>query len=223
MPDGDGPFPAVVLVHGGGWIAGDPSIMRDLAVFLTDEGYLTVNTDYTLSDGQPGFPAAIDDIACAVRLAQSHPRSDGSVALLGHSAGAHLSAVVALTGDQYGLSCPHEGSGVPDKLVGLAGPYDVDRLGILMLPFFGGGPQAEPDAWFAGNPHNLVDRNTDIASLLMHGDQDGFVAINFTFNFGTALTDAGGDVLVEVVEGANHNQLRDSDLVGDLIATWLLR
>jgi predicted esterase len=69
----------------------------------------------------------------------------------------------------------------------------------------------------------LVDRNTDIAGLLMHGDQDGFVAINFTFNFGTALTDAGSDVLVEVVEGANHNQLRDSDIVGDLIATWLLR
>ena len=69
IPEGEGPFPALVLVHGGGWVAGTPSLMSGLARFLTDAGYLTVNTAYTLSNGIAGFPWAVDDVACAVRHA----------------------------------------------------------------------------------------------------------------------------------------------------------
>ncbi|HEX5695428.1 MAG TPA: hypothetical protein VFZ15_03530, partial [Acidimicrobiia bacterium] len=60
VPPGDGPFPAVVLVHGGGWVAGSPRLMSDLARFLTGEGYLTVNASYTLAGELPGFPVAVD-------------------------------------------------------------------------------------------------------------------------------------------------------------------
>ncbi len=197
--------------------------MRPLARFLSDQGFMTVNTNYTLSDEQPGFPAAINDVACAVRLAQTHPESDGTVVILGHSAGAHIAAVVALTGNQYGAGCPYQGSGLPDKLVGLAGPNNVERLGFIMIPFFGGGPQVEPDAWFAGNPLNHVSENTNLVTLLLHGDADGIVDIGFSYEFETALTDAGSDVLMEVVEGANHEMLREANVVGDLIVTWLLR
>lgn len=223
IPDGDGPFPAVVLVHGGSWVAGDVSIMRSLARFLEDEGFLTVNTPYQLAIEQPGFPNAIDDVACAVRYAALHPDSDGSVALIGHSAGAHISAIVALTGDQYADDCPISGDGIPERFVGLAGPYDAARLGILMLPFFGAGPQAEPEAWAAGNPQLLTDSNTDLVSLIMYGENDVFVDSSFAINFHQALTDSGSESYLELVEGARHNQMRDPDWVGDLIATWLLR
>ena len=223
VPEGVGPFPAVVLVHGGGWVAGTPSIMRPLAGHLTSAGFLTVNAAYALSDRQPGFPNALHDIACAIRFASSHPDSDGTVVVVGHSAGAHLSAVVALTGDRYGPNCPFPGSGLPDKLVGLAGPYDVKQLGPLMMPFFGGGPAVESDAWFAGNPMNLVAENPSLVSLLMHGDSDGIVEPRFTFDFEAAMDEAGSEVLVEIVEGADHQDLRDPAIVGDLIVTWLLR
>jgi acetyl esterase/lipase len=221
IPDGVGPFPAVVLVHGGGWIAGDPSAMRPLAALLTDEGYLTVNTSYALAGEEPGFPAAVEDVACAVRYAAAHPDSDGTVVVLGHSAGAHLSAVVALEGDEYVGSCPIEGSGLPDRLVGLAGPYDVARLGILMYPFFGAGPADDPEAWTAGNPMNLVGENPDLESLLMYGSEDGFVDPSFAFDFAAALTEGGSVALVEEVEGAQHNDMFVPRFVGDLIVTWL--
>ena len=221
IPDGGGPFPAVVLVHGGGWIGGSPSIMRPLAEYLTDEGFLTVNTRYALSGQQPGFPAAVEDVACAVRYAAAHTDSDGSVAVLGHSAGAHIAAVVALTGDLYSLTCPIPGTGVPDRLVGLAGPYDITRLGPLMIPFFGVGPTEEPETWVAGNPFRLVAENTDLVSLLMYGDADGFIDDSFTFDFAEALDGAGSEALVEVVEGARHNDMYAPRFVGDLIATWL--
>jgi acetyl esterase/lipase len=223
VPDGTGPFPAVVLVHGGGWVAGDPSIMRPLAEFLTNEGFLTVNTSYTLAGAEPGFPAAVDDVACAVRYAAAHSDSDGTVVALGHSAGAHLAAIVALNGDAYGASCPVAGSGVPDRLVGLAGPYDIARLGVLMYPFFGAGPADDPEAWKAGNPLNLVDDNPDLDSLLMYGEEDGFVEPSFAFDFADALTGAGSAALVEGVAGAQHNEMYLPSYVGDLIATWLER
>lgn len=223
LPEAQGPFPAVVLVHGGGWIGGDISIMRRLAAHLNDAGFLTVNTPYKLSDESPGFPRAVDDVACAVRYAAAHPDSDGTVALIGHSAGAHISAIVALTGENYAEGCPVEGNGVPERLVGMAGPYDVDRLGIVMLPFFGAGPSADPDAWLAGNPQRLTDENPDLVSLIMYGGSDGIVDSSFAIDFHNALTDSGAESLLELVEGARHNEMRDPDWVGDLIVTWLKR
>lgn len=223
VPAGEGPFPAVVLVHGGGWVSGDPSVMTDLAVYLTDNGFLTVNTPYQLAADRAGFPAAVDDVACAVRLAASLPESNGSVTVLGHSAGAHLSALVALTGDLYGPDCPYPDTGRPGALVGLAGPYDVDRLGLLMLPFFGGGPSVEPEAWVAGNPMKQIEGHADFSSLIMFGDRDSLVDPSFAIDFHQALVDEGADSTLELVEGARHMDLRDPAIVGELIVTWLER
>ena len=224
IPEGGGPFPAVVLIHGGGWVTGGPELIQPLADFLTDGGLLTVNTEYTLADlEEPGFPAAVEDVACAVRFAAAHPDSDGTVAVVGHSAGAHLGALVALTGDEYEGDCQIPGSGVPDRLVGLAGPYDVSRLGLMVSAFFGAGPEQRPEAWAAGNPQLLTDENTDLDSLIMYGELDGIVPDGFAVDFHNALLESGSESLLELVEGARHNDMHDPDLVGDLIATWLAR
>jgi len=223
VPDGEGPFPAAVLVHGGGWVGGSPRLMRDLARFLAGEGILAVNAPYTLSNGIAGFPGAVDDIACAVRYAAAIPEGDGTVAVIGHSAGAHLAALVALDTGLYGEGCPLDTARVPDRLVGLAGPYDVARLGPLMLPFFGVEPEDDPATWAAGNPLIQSGNNADLSSLLLHGENDGLVDFRFATDFAEALGGAGSEVLVEVVEGARHNDMHDPDIVGDLIVTWLER
>jgi pimeloyl-ACP methyl ester carboxylesterase len=224
VPDGEGPFPTVVLVHGGGWIVGDPSLMGPLATHLTGNGFLTVNTEYQLATfDRPGFPTAVDDVACAVRYAATHPDSDGTVAVVGHSAGAHIGALVALTGDDYGSDCPHPGDGVPERFVGLAGPYDVSRLGPVVAPFFGAGPDNIPEAWEAGNPQLQANENPSLDSLIMYGQLDGFVADSFAFDFFAALESSGSSALLELVEGARHMDMDDPDFVGDLIVTWLER
>ena len=224
VPDGDGSFPAVVLVHGGGWMTGGTQIMEPLAEYLNDNGYITVNTRYTLATfDHAGFPEAVEDVACAVRHAASHPRSDGTVVLIGHSAGAHLGALVALTGDLYRGECSLDGTGVPDRFVGLAGPYDASRVGFAIVAFFGGGPSQLPDVWEAGNPQLLTDENPDLDSLILYGERDGIVPERFALEFHEALLASGSDSLLELIEGARHNQVHDPELVGDLIVTWLDR
>ncbi|HSM45282.1 MAG TPA: alpha/beta hydrolase [Acidimicrobiia bacterium] len=222
VPDGEGPFPAVVLLHGGGWVAGAPGLVAPLASHLTENEFLVVNTRYTLASfDRAGFPDAVEDVACAVRYAATHPESDGTVAVIGHSAGAHLGALVSLVGDRYPGDCPFEGSGLPEKFVGLAGPYDVSRLGLAIAAFFGGAPDRVPDVWEAGNPMNFVGENPDLEALIMYGELDGLVADSFALGFHAALLDAGAGSVVELVEGARHNDMHDPDLVGDLIVTWL--
>lgn len=224
VPEGDGPFPAVVLVHGGGWVAGDPAIMRPLADLLNEHGFLTVNTEYQLATLEsPGFPGAVEDVACAVRYAASHPDGDGTVAVIGHSAGAHIGALVALTGDDYTADCPYRGTGVPDRFVGLAGPYDASRLGLAIFAFFGATPQTDPDTWWAGNPQELTEENLQLDSLIMYGDEDGLVADDFAVQFHNALAASGSTSVLEVVEGARHSDMYDPEIVGDLIVTWLER
>lgn len=222
-PEGEGPFPAVVLVHGGGWVSGTPSLMTDLARFLTGEGYLTVNTSYTLSNGVAGFPLAVDDVACAIRHAAAHPDSDGTVAVAGFSAGAHIGALAALDDGTYGASCSIPDPVIPDRFVGLAGPYDVARIGLLVVPFFGVRHADDPELWMSGNPLQQASRNPELESLLLHGENDSLVDLDFATDFASALTEAGSEALVEVVEGARHGDLQDPEVVGDLIAAWLAR
>lgn len=221
LPDGPGPFPALVLVHGGGWVGGNPEYMTPLAEYLSSEGFLTVNSGYQLSLSSPGFPAAIEDISCAVAYAASHPQSTGEVTVIGHSAGAHIGSLVALDADRYDDACLPPDRGTPARFVGLAGPYDVDRLGRLLVSFFGVERADDPGLWASGNPLLLVGENPDLDVLLVHGAADGLVPLDFAQDFADSLEGAGVGVLVEVVAGASHNDLTSPAIVGQLIVDWL--
>jgi acetyl esterase/lipase len=221
VPDGDGPFPAVVVVHGGGWMLGSPIEIRPLARFLTDAGFLTVNAAYKLSNQSPGFPEAVEDIACAVRYAASHPDSDGTVAVVGFSAGAHIAALVALTGYDYPGSCPFQGSGTPDRLVGLAGIYDVRPMGILMVPFFGSRIDLHPEPWSRGNPQEHVGANPALVAYILHGELDSLVDRRFADSFHQGLSDAGAVATLDIVAGARHTDMSRPEVIGELVVSWL--
>ncbi len=104
---GNGPFPAIVFIHGGGWYKGDPSSYTAMAQQLAARGYVTLNIFYRLS-GEAPFPAAIHDCKSAVRWARVHaetfnidPDRIGSV---GGSAGGHLSGLLGTSGHSKKLN-----------------------------------------------------------------------------------------------------------------------
>jgi len=97
--------PVVVYVHGGGWRKGDKQQVGDKATFFNDLGYVFVSVNYRLSDpvrdpNRPQFPDHPKDVGAAVSWVERNAGDFGGngkqLALIGHSAGAHLVSLVGV-------------------------------------------------------------------------------------------------------------------------------
>ena len=99
-PDGDGPRPLLVYLHGGGWVIGSPATHAKLCAELAQgAGAVVVSVDYRMAPEHPA-PAPLDDCVAAIRYIVSNAAefgADGSrFAIGGDSAGANLTAAAAL-------------------------------------------------------------------------------------------------------------------------------
>lgn len=99
----DQSFPAVILVHGGGWKSGNKSLMHPLAAKLAKNGYIAVSIEYRLSP-EAKFPAAVYDIKSAVIWLKSNAKKysidTNKIAILGCSAGGTLAVLTGATNDK---------------------------------------------------------------------------------------------------------------------------
>lgn len=118
-PIGIGPFPGIVMVHGGGWCRGDKAYMSRLAAQVASAGYVVLNINYDTRC--PGFPREVRDVEAAVSWMRTNAlgwRVDPNrIAVWGHSAGANLAVQVAT-----------EGRVRVQAAVGYSGPYHLPRL-----------------------------------------------------------------------------------------------
>lgn len=101
-PGGAAPAPAVLLIHGGGWRAGERGVMRGYGERLATAGFVCVAPEYRLTP-EAAWPAQLQDIHAALRWVQAERArlgiDVGTIALLGRSAGAHLALLAAATAD----------------------------------------------------------------------------------------------------------------------------
>lgn len=95
-------YPAVLLVHGGGWISGSKANVRPLALQLANHGYVAVTVEYRLST-EAVYPAAVKDLKAAIRWMRDQAEvfkiDKNRIAILGNSAGAQLATLVGVTGN----------------------------------------------------------------------------------------------------------------------------
>ncbi len=111
VPKSPGPYPVVVYLHGGGWVAGSPRSHRKLAMQFAEQGYLTINVDYRLAPENP-FPAGLEDCVFAIKWAADNARRwNGDavrMAVGGDSAGGNLAAaaLTALAAENYAGTRP---------------------------------------------------------------------------------------------------------------------
>ncbi|MFD5624463.1 alpha/beta hydrolase fold domain-containing protein [Streptomyces yangpuensis] len=139
VPAGDGPFPAVVWIHGGGWLDGDrryppptvPAALLHGAVLAA--GLALVSIDYRHSLEAP-FPAQLHDVKAAVRYVRAFAGDlgidPGRIGVWGESAGGHLAALAGLVGPAHDA----EGADGADG-VGLEGTQGVGsgETGVLAV------------------------------------------------------------------------------------------
>lgn len=196
LPAGNGPFPLVVVLHGGWWQARRTRTKlytRPLSAALVDHGFAVLNAEYRRVGGGGGWPETFDDARALVSLAREQPEA-GRVAVLGHSAGGHLALYAAAEG------------GV-DAVVGLAAPSDLEaRPSPDVLALMGGAPDALPDRYAAGSPIRRVPLG--VPTLLVHGTRDDVVPPRRSRDFATAARAAGDDVTL-VEPDADHRQVVD--------------
>ncbi len=104
IPEGKGPFPAVILVHGGGWTVGHKTVNFILPLFpvLDQTGMAWFSIDYRLAPKHP-YPAAKVDVEAAIAFVKRHAKqyrvNPNKIALMGESAGAYLVNVIGTKND----------------------------------------------------------------------------------------------------------------------------
>lgn len=130
-------MPVVIWIHGGGWRIGDKRSVQEKPYFFNDHGMLLVSLNYRLHP-EADYQSQAEDIARGIRWVHDHAAeyggSSGRIFLIGHSAGAHLAALVS-TDERYLNS---EGL----KLSNLRGTILLDGAGYdIPRQVAGGGPR----------------------------------------------------------------------------------
>jgi acetyl esterase/lipase len=224
LPRQRGRLPLVVMVPGGSWTTSDPAGFAPLAADLARSGVVAATATIRAAQDGVVYPTPVEDVLCALAVAVQRVTARGytpdPVAVLGHSSGAHLAALAVLTYDDFAFPC-RAPAVAPDALVGLSGPYDISRMPDVASALFDVGPVGAPDAWQNANPVVRADRRPDVPVLLLHGEEDPTVPVDFTTDFADALEAAGHPTTVEIVPGVDHVAIFRADVAGAPVADWL--
>lgn len=208
VPPGSGPFPAVLVVHGGAFVRGDKqTYVKPLFPILTGAGFAWFTINYRLAP-QHKFPAAVEDVEAAVRWVKQNARNykvdPRRIALVGESAGGHLVAFAGVT------SAPKLGVKAvvpiyaPFDLLGRAREAGKPSEGVMA--FLGLGPELTPETLAA------LDKASPITHvkpglppfLLIHGTRDAQVPYAQSVRMLQKLKDAGVPCELYTVEGGGH-------------------
>lgn len=200
--DGGGARAVIVFWYGGAWDDGARQDYRFVGVALAQLGYVTVVPDYRLYP-QVRFPLFLDDDAQAVAWVGRHAADYGAdpqrIVLMGHSAGAHMAAMLALNRSYL------ERAGVdPERivgLIGLSGPYGLTPNTVTLNDIFC--PPFTPHDW---QVLPYVSSRAPSA-LLLHGRADRLVAVSNTEALAAALGAQGVYVDTRIYEGRGHVDL----------------
>ncbi|MDX1517796.1 MAG: alpha/beta hydrolase [Woeseiaceae bacterium] len=194
-----GPAPLVVFFYGGGWKEGSKRNYEFVASALTDAGYVVVIPDYRLYP-DVAFPAFVDDGAAAVAWAAANADRLGADAdnlfVMGHSAGAHIAALLALD-ERYLASHGYRPSELAG-LIGLSGPYDFLPIeGGYLLDVFPEETRAR------SQPVNFVTAAAAPA-LLIHGTDDTTVRPTNSDSLAQRLRDVDVPVTLKTYDDVGH-------------------
>jgi acetyl esterase/lipase len=206
IPKGAGPFPVVLLIHGGGWGAGNRKQLRKQAAYLADKGYFGMAIDYRLAPAHP-FPASLEDAQAAVAWLREHAveyNIDPSrIAVIGSSAGGHLAAMLGVLSSDRPSAL--RASTAVQAVVAFNGIFDLNSM-----------PVSQMVSNFIGTPCSMAPKRCEDASpltfvqpglppfLILHGTADKTAPFAQATSFVAALKGAHDTVQLFTADGAPH-------------------
>ncbi len=207
-PVGAGPFPAVIIIHGGGWTAGTKEAMLGnwVSRYLA-KGFVVANVEYRLAAAAKA-PAAVEDALTAANFfidhAAQYAADPDRIVVTGGSAGGHLALMVGMTPASAGLGKPVK----VRAIVNFYGITDVDAQ------LHGAGRRAYATTWVPDGPDRtaLARRlspmtyvRKDVPPVLtIHGDADATVPHEHGANLTKALKKAGAVTEMIIVPQGPH-------------------
>lgn len=220
IPKGEGPYPVVIVIHGGCWLAEyDLGYMSAFADALTASGVATWSIEYRrVGNEGGGWPGTFQDVADAadllLEIAFEHDLDLDRVAAAGHSAGGHLALWLAgrkwldaddpLRGEApIALNGVVALAGIPD-LAAYAAP---EGCGAAVAGMLGGEPQDVPDRVQRASPVAMVPLG--ITQTLVIAEHDSIVPKSQADAFVDAARQKGDSVAVTTIPGAGHFELVD--------------
>ncbi|MCB9742132.1 MAG: alpha/beta hydrolase [Alphaproteobacteria bacterium] len=214
MPRSEGPHPAALLIHGGGFTEGDKGegVIRSWARQAAARGWVVIAPNYRLTTAELGFPDPAQDLVCAARWAWAEGPGIESLSLVGSSSGATLGALSALAALEDD-GCPYEAA--PEPLSAMVLYYGVmdwpalldDRQLFQSEHRFVGSDclseedregrcvEVSPSAWAQADAP---------PTLLLHADDDGLVPPAQSEAMQAALEAAGADAELRRVGDMGH-------------------
>lgn len=231
---GEGPFPLIVNISGGGWYYGHPSsIHLGRAVHTaTARGYALASIACT-SSREKKFPYQVQEVRCVLRHLRAHAGElaldPGFFALWSSSSGAHLSLLAALTpNDPYFDSEPD--SNVSARVDAVAAVYPCCRLDASVEDFhaiglepvnYRSGPRCAESIFLGA----LVEESPELCRLaapithvrpdmpptmVLHGTADTVIPYTFTVEFAQRCREVAGETRIHscIIPGAGHSDPR---------------
>ncbi len=218
VPDGPGPHPVAVLIHGGFWRdRWTRDIMAALALDLLPRGWATWNLEYHRVGTGGGWPLTLEDVGAGIdhltALAPGKGLDLGRVVAIGHSAGGQLAL--------WAAARPHLSDNIPDTehkvslhaVVALAPVSDLEagfELGIgsgAVESLLRRTPQDGPTRYQAASPRQQLPLGVD--QIIIHGTEDDAVPVEMSRAYTAAAAEAGDTVTYRELDGVDHMALID--------------
>lgn len=213
--------PVIVFFYGGGWTDGKKEQYQFAAEPFTSKGYVVVVPDYSKYP-EYIYPTFIEDAALVTKWVDGNIAEYGGsadkIALMGHSAGAHMVAMLATNPAYLG-----DERAKIKAVVGLSGPYDFIPQEQIYKDIFA--PAKEADGSYkTGMPATYVD-GTQSPMLLIYGKKDDIVAMINLTSMQNAIAEKGGEVEVKIYDDMDHIDTiaslslikRNDDLLGRIL------
>ena len=223
LPDGDGPHPLVIAIHGGFWRSRySLTHLGFMCKAITRAGNATWSLEYRrIGDEGGAWPGTLLDVGMGVdyvrTLAPQHTLDLERVTVIGHSAGGHLALWAAgrhkiPEGDPLYVPDPF----LPKAAISLAGvsslsmAWEQKLSNGVVLELMGGTPDEVPERYPTASPIEMLPLG--VRQVLIHGTEDENVPFAMSEAYEKAARAAGDSVELIKLRGAGHFEVIDPQM-----------